>query len=367
MAERAREQSSADHSEVFDLRAALSGFSASQKWDFRTAGPEIRAIQRRLFEPTLTDEAVVEAAADVAARTAALGERAPLAAPPGQTMMLSAHALLTGHFERARAFLDDPGASRALALGVLAWSTLGALMLAAAHAPQNNLEDPEPASDTVQADAPQRITEAFFLAMTVIEQADLAAVERRERCRELALRAGEQAVSGVLALIETHLEGLYGRLGVTTGPRGALQERMRTWNTWVFLKPWTAFWLVERVLGETDVEVMHASSALIGECGSDAIGPVVDRLNRDLTPEAALTLLWGAKLIDVHADPDIVGRCEAALRRWLAHGDEDVRRAAAGATAALLPEAQRRELLTAALRSEQDSEVRDVLHAALTR
>jgi hypothetical protein len=127
-------------------------------------------------------------------------------------------------------------------------------------------------------------------------------------------------------------------------------------------------WFVGRLRDEVQVEAIHAASSLLTRFGEAAIGPAVEGLANDPTPDQALALLNAlGSLGEAESSPTLEGAlAELVLADFLQHDDPDLREAAAEATR-LLPPERAVHWLTHRLRDEADAGVREAIELELSR
>jgi HEAT repeat protein len=127
-------------------------------------------------------------------------------------------------------------------------------------------------------------------------------------------------------------------------------------------------WLISRLRDEMHVEAIHAASSLLARLGEAAIGPAIEELANDPTPDQALALLNAlGSLGAAESGPTLEGAlAELVLADFLQHDDPDLREAAAEAIA-LLPSERAVHWLTHRLRDEADVRVREAIELELSR
>jgi len=127
-------------------------------------------------------------------------------------------------------------------------------------------------------------------------------------------------------------------------------------------------WLVSRLRDEVQVEAIHAASSLLARLGEPAIGPAIEELANDPTPDQALALLNAlGSLGAAESSPTLEGAlADLVLADFLQHDDPDLREAASEAIS-LLPPERAVHWLNHRLRDEADVRVREAIELELSR
>jgi hypothetical protein len=163
-------------------------------------------------------------------------------------------------------------------------------------------------------------------------------------------------------------EAHYQPLGRWKGPLAAKEVQHAAKDFWLGAGAAGARWLVGRLHDEVVLDALHAVGSLLADLGDVAIGPIVEGLLGDPSPDQALTLL---KALGWQGETDRRPRLEGAeaeliLAERLQDEDPDMREAAACAMRLLRPPRAIR-WLEHRLRNEPDAEVRRTIEEELSR
>jgi predicted HTH domain antitoxin len=137
---------------------------------------------------------------------------------------------------------------------------------------------------------------------------------------------------------------------------------------WISSEEEGARWLARRLRDESQVEALHAAVSTLTAMGEVAIGPAVEALSDDPSPDQALTLLKALGWIGESGTHPTLGgaQAELVLADFLQHDDPDIRESAAYAMRLLRPERAER-WLNHRLRDEKSPEVVEAIEGELSR
>jgi hypothetical protein len=123
-------------------------------------------------------------------------------------------------------------------------------------------------------------------------------------------------------------------------------------------------WLVRRLRGERNIEVLHGAASLLASIGPAIVLPILDELDRTGAGDNGLALLGALGKLPADSARAHQTRLSNTLRRYLGHHLLDLREAAAAATA-ILPRDHAIRMLKDALRKEPNPVGRATLEDAI--
>lgn len=185
--------------------------------------------------------------------------------------------------------------------------------------------------------------------------------EKLARIHEINAQAATAPISN------EEYELFYGIINLRTGPFATRDVQKVVRDFWVAEGESGAAWLVDKLMKETHYSLMEGVSNMLADIGVDSIGSVLRALESGPRVDVAEALLkalgWiGVSVRSIAVDPILL---EGVLGQYLSSVDPDIREAACGAVASVLPRDRVVELLRGRSAVESDRSVIETIDEVL--